>query len=51
VKAIGAQKVNVRAALVKIKSGQLPFLVLRSIKTFANESYGFVRQARRKPQR
>jgi hypothetical protein len=50
VEVTGARKVNVHATFLKITFGQLPFLVLRSIKTFTNEIDGFVRQARRKAQ-
>ncbi|MDR2153550.1 MAG: hypothetical protein LBE78_00780, partial [Burkholderiaceae bacterium] len=49
-KLIEATKTNVHTGFLKITSGGLPFLVLRSIKTFPNEIDGFVRQARRKAQ-
>ncbi|MDR2154917.1 MAG: hypothetical protein LBE78_07815, partial [Burkholderiaceae bacterium] len=47
---IEGPKANVHAGFLKITSGGLPFLVLRSTKTFTNEIDGFVRQARRKPE-
>jgi hypothetical protein len=45
VQVIETRKGYVYAAWLKIKSGQLLFLVLRLTKTLTNEIDGFVRQA------